>query len=116
MFALIPQDKANHQVYGARIATAVAIGVMVTCAAAFPSTVNGTRVAMLYAAMAGAGAAIGAGLVKEILDKRANEAAAEFDLPPTNSVDKADVVATLVGGVTTMLPLLIGWLLIAVTK
>ena len=112
MFALIAQDKANHQVYGARIATGVAIVTMVTCVALFPSTVQGPRVGMLYAALAGAAAAMCAGLVKEVLDKRANAAAEVFDLPQTHSVEKADVMATIVGGVTTMLPLL----LIAVTK
>lgn len=74
---MLPQDKANHVIYGAAIALAVGL-------------VFGPLVGLL---MAGA-----AGLAKELADRQANKrAAAKGELPP-HGVERADLVATACGG------------------
>ena len=105
MFDLIPQDKATHEVYGARIGAVAAAAAYV---AAF--AIGWPKYALPAAAAAAAVLALAAGLAKEQLDKRANARAHDEGLPPPHSVESADAVATLLGGVVVALPLVAAWL------
>lgn len=106
---LIPQDKANHQVYGARIA---AVAAAFTAAALTLQGGPGAG-ALLWAAVAGLSCALLAGRLKEWLDARANAAAEAAGLPPPHGVERADIVATVWGGVTVAVPLVVAGLLAA---
>jgi hypothetical protein len=82
---LIPQDKANHVIYGALIALCGAIAA----------------VQLGHPELAGwmaNGVALAAGAVKELTDWLANRAAAAAHLPPPHSVELLDLAATWCGG------------------
>ena len=81
---LVPQDKANHAIYGAVIALAV---YAVTLALLVP-----------YAALVGLCAAVGMGLAKEALDRWQNLQASRAGQPPPHGVEFWDFAATSLGG------------------
>lgn len=84
---IIPQDKANHAIYGAVVFCVVfALTHRVPVAAAVVVLV-----------------AIG----KEIADRLANRRAAKAGLPAPHGVEVMDAVATCAGGALAALPLLI---------
>jgi hypothetical protein len=105
VFRVIEQDKANHEVYGARIGTVAAV------IAIFATTQIGW---VQFAALAGAVAAVvtatGAGIIKERLDREANEDAIFAGEAPPHSVEGADIKATAIGGIVVALPLIVLWL------
>ena len=87
MLPLIPQDKANHAIYGAVVFCVVfALTRRVPVAAAVVVLV-----------------AVG----KEIADRLANRRAAKAGLPAPHGVEMMDAVATCAGGALAALPLLI---------
>lgn len=96
---LIPQDKANHAVYGAGLA---AVGASLAVIAGAPPWA---------AALLGAVAAATLGLVKERLDARANAKALAAGHSPPHSVERGDVVATAVGGLLVAVPLAVAGLI-----
>lgn len=80
----LPQDKANHVIYGAVIALAaywVGLLTMPEYAA---------RIALAAAVVAGAG--------KEVADRLANLKAQRAGLPPPHGVELWDALATWAGG------------------
>jgi hypothetical protein len=95
---LIPQDKANHVVYGAAIAL-VAYAVLLAI-----GTPHAAWFSMLVVALFAVG--------KEIHDRLKNRAAERAGLPPPHGVELMDTVATLAGGglvaATALLPTWIG--------
>lgn len=87
----LAQDKGQHFVGGAFIA-AIAAAIAVELA---PS----------YAWQVALVASLAAGIIKEGLDWRANRQADANDLPRMHTVDGADALATLCGGLPVALPL-----------
>jgi hypothetical protein len=105
MFSLIAQDKANHEVYGARIGTVAAvIAIFVT------TQIGGVQFAALAGAVAAVVTAAGAGVIKEHLDREANDDAIWAGEAPPHSVEGADIKATATGGIVVALPILVLWL------
>lgn len=94
----LPQDKANHVVYGAAIALA-AYAVLLAI-----GTPHAAWFSMLAVAIFGFG--------KEVIDRLKNRAAEREELKPPHGVELMDAVATLAGGavvaVTALLPAWIG--------
>jgi len=82
MIPLIPQDKANHFVYGAVIALLVGL------------IAQQLKLPVAY----GVVAAMLVGAVKESLDYYQNWRAKRAGLPPPHGVEFADFVATALGG------------------
>lgn len=112
MFSLIPYDKSLHEVYGARIAAVIACVALFVVFIVMPgSGLHLQRFGALIAAIAALVSAAGAGAIKERMDQEANDAAAAAGLPAPHSVEKADIVATTLGGVVVALPLAVLWLL-----
>ena len=113
MFKVIPQDKANHELYGARIAAVAAIAA---CLLAEPLMLlwagRVTALPPFLLLLSGASAiavTVAAAITKEWLDDRANEEAEKAGLPPPHSVEVGDLTATIKGGVWVGLPLLAAW-------
>lgn len=96
---LIPQDKANHAVYGAVL---TALGASLAIVAGAPPWA---------AALAGAVLAAAAGLLKEQLDARANAKALAAGQPPPHGVERADALATTAGGLLVAVPLAVAGLI-----
>lgn len=109
---LIPQDKANHEVYGARIGAAAAMVWLAV--GTFTGLLQRPNVgmALLLAALIAAAFALLAGVAKEMLDAQDNADAAHFGLPPPHSVERADMVATAYGGLVVAAPLALAGLLL----
>lgn len=107
IFKLLDQDKANHEVWGARIGAVACVGAMV--ASNWSGLPGSTMLAVGAAAAAGSAAA--AGFLKERLDAKANAKAEAAGLEPAHSVERADAIATVQGGVAVALPLLAAFLL-----
>lgn len=82
---LIPQDKANHAVYGALVFAAAFL--VLRHVHQVPSARNVAMAAVLLVALA-----------KELADWWANRVAAAAGLPLQHSVDPLDVLATCAGG------------------
>lgn len=95
---LLPQDKANHVVYGAGLCAVVASLAVVAGAAAWAAALIGATLALL------------AGLLKEQLDARANRQALAAGQPAPHGVESADVVATFTGGLLVAVPLAVAGL------
>lgn len=95
MLKVIPIDKANHAVYGAVAGALAAVAGV------------GLGAPLAAAALCAPAAAWLAGWGKEQLDRRANEEAAERGEPAPHSVEQADIMATVAGGVLPGLPLLV---------
>lgn len=108
MFKLIRIDLANHEVYGARIASPAA--AVVAAVATLVTALGVAQWALLLAAAAAVLSAAAAGKVKEMLDARANKKAAAAGLEPPHTVEGADIVATARGGVVVAIPLIVAWL------
>ena len=108
MFTLIAQDKANHELYGARIA-AVAAAIVAGAAALIPA-LGIAPLALLLSAGAAVASGIAAGMIKEMLDARANKKAAAAGEPLPHSVEGADIAATARGGIVVAIPLAVAWL------
>ena len=83
----LPQDKANHCIYGAVIALAVLL-----LATQFPALSLRPRDLALAAAVL-------AGLAKEALDQVMNMRAVAAGQAPAHGVEFLDIVATASGGV-----------------
>jgi hypothetical protein len=81
----LPQDKANHLIWGAILALGV---YCVALALNLP-----------FAAELSLGTAFLAGIAKEVADKVANIQAAKLGLPAPHSVELYDALATTAGGV-----------------
>jgi hypothetical protein len=89
---MLPQDKANHVLYGATLALFTQT-LLVTLHVQFGVDLHGARpkdMGYLAAAIAGA--------VKEGLDKLANRRAQAAGLPPPHGVEWGDFLATASGG------------------
>lgn len=105
---VLPQDKANHLSYGSLIASCAAVVAQFAMLGlvqqgALPVSVLQYR--NLVAAVAAQGSAALAGVVKERMDKRANDRAiANGELPP-HSVEGADIMYTALGGTFVAAPL-----------
>jgi hypothetical protein len=104
---LIPQDKANHEAYGARIAASMSALAVLGCLAFRPLR----PWALLAGAATALASAWAAGRIKEWMDARANAAAAAVGEPPPHSVERADIVATARGGLSVALPLVVAGLM-----
>lgn len=90
---IIPQDKANHAVYGAVIFCAV-FGLA-------------HQFVPIYQAHIAAAAVMLAAFGKEAADRLANWRAARAGLPMPHGVEMMDAVATCAGGVLAALPMII---------
>lgn len=108
MFSLIPQDKANHEVYGSRIAAvfAVLVGLLMHANEFMGGVLTQFQgIQGLVMAASAACSALGAGVVKEFLDRKENEKAKLDGLPLPHTAERADIVATLKGGLMVAIPL-----------
>lgn len=85
---VIPQDKANHAIYGALTSLVVQAGLLVTGA----HTLGFRHKDVAFAAV------IVVALGKEIYDKYMNRQAAKAGLPPPHNVEWWDFLATVLGG------------------
>lgn len=90
---IIPQDKANHAVYGAVIFCAV--------------FALAHQFVPIYQAHIAAAAVMLAAFGKEAVDRLANWRAARAGLPMPHGVEMMDAVATCAGGVLAALPMII---------
>jgi hypothetical protein len=90
---IIPQDKANHAVYGAVIFCAV--------------FALAHQFVPIYQAHIAAAAVMLAAFGKEAADRLANWRAARAGLPMPHGVEMMDAVATCAGGVLAALPMII---------
>jgi len=90
---VIPQDKANHAIYGA-----VIFCVVFALAHQFVP---------IYQAHIAAAAVMLAAFGKEAADRLANWRAARAGLPMPHGVEMMDAVATCAGGVLAALPMII---------
>jgi hypothetical protein len=90
----LPQDKANHAIWGAILA----FGVYVIASV----------LGIAFAAELGLLAAVGAAIAKEVTDKLANIKAAKLGLPAPHGVEVYDAVATIAGGLIIYLSSQIG--------
>lgn len=89
MIPLIPQDKANHAIYGAVIALA-----------AYAVALAGHNP---HAAVIGLAAAATIGALKELADWLLNRRAISAGLPPPHGVEFWDFGATTIGGAVVCL-------------
>lgn len=107
----LPQDKANHLAYGALIASCAAVVahfaiIGMVGAGALPGWIlQHQAVVKLTAAQ---GASVLAGVLKELLDRRANAKAVARGEPPPHSVERADIAYTAIGGAFVAAPLAVG--------
>jgi len=90
----LPQDKANHAIWGAILA----FGVYVIA-----SVLN-----IAFAAELGLFTAVGAAIAKEVTDKLTNINAIKLGLPAPHGVEVYDAVATIAGGLIIYLSSQIG--------
>jgi hypothetical protein len=111
MFTLLPQDKANHEVYGARIAGITAVLVVFAASVAASAYPVVPPFASLAAAVAALLAATAAGVYKEYMDKRANDTAEEQGLAMPHDVSTGDIRATVIGGLSVSVPMFALWVL-----
>lgn len=86
MLPVIPEDKANHIIYGACVA-----GVTLAICAGVKRPDLGP--------LSGLSAAFIAGCLGELSDWWNNRKATKAGLPAAHSVDPEDIVATVIGGV-----------------
>lgn len=101
LFKLLSQDKANHEVYGARVGSIAAFIAIIVC-----RSVGAARLSAPTGAVASIVASAAVGWAKEKLDERANKAAiAAGELPP-HEVSRADIIATAKGGLFVAAPLI----------
>jgi hypothetical protein len=103
---LIPQDKANHTVYGSIIASIICSATTIFMLL-FDIYTDKLYEQHLIAAVIGLSAATAAGVIKELIDKRANNIAIKLGLVPPHSVEIADALYTTQGGIIAALPLII---------
>ena len=104
MFSLIPQDKANHEVYGGRIAASVAVVTIVVLAVV--KIVPPMFVALIAGVLAAVSGYV-AGKIKEKLDAINNAKASAAGLVQPNTVEVADVQATTRGSIMVAIPLVV---------
>jgi hypothetical protein len=90
---IIPQDKANHAIYGAAIFSAALLVAH--------------HFVPLFEIYAAAAAVVLAAFGKEAADRLANWRAARAGLPAPHGVEMMDAVATCAGGALAALPLII---------
>jgi hypothetical protein len=90
----LPQDKANHAIWGAILAFSVYVIASVLDIA--------------FAAELGLFTAVGAAIAKEVTDKLANITATKLGLPAPHGVEVYDAVATIAGGLIIYLSSQIG--------
>jgi hypothetical protein len=109
MFELIPRDKANHELYGARIAAVIAIAA--AGAQRIPQVVQFMPAGydLLVCSAAALASSIVAGALKEYADKRSNVKALALGMETQHSVEPADIIATAQGGLVVGAPLLAAW-------
>lgn len=86
-FLLLPQDKANHVIYGAVVSSLSAAAVL----AAGVTPVSWTPLIAMASATA-------TGVIKEVMDHRANKLADKQLLVRPHSVEPLDVAWTAAGG------------------
>ena len=91
MLPLIPQDKANHFVYGALIGLLTLAVVSLFDAAQLVQIATPTVMSLV------------AGVAKEYRDKRANQKAVAAGLIPVHGVELADAIWTTSGGLLVTL-------------
>jgi len=90
---IIPQDKANHAIYGAAIFSAALLVAH-----------HFVPIFQIYIAAA---AVVLAAFGKEAADRLANLHAQQAGLPAPHGVEMMDAVATCAGGVLAALPMII---------
>ena len=93
MNIVIPQDKANHFVYGLVV---YFVAALVSVGAGF---LLGKPVLTTYSWAVGVAASIFVGAAKEVADKLSNLRAAKAGLPPPHGVEFNDFLATALGGI-----------------
>lgn len=88
---IIPQDKANHALYGALV---------------FVATFFVAHLLLpVYAIALALGATVVVGIAKELLDMWSNYKAKQNNILPKHGVELWDAIATIAGGVVVALPL-----------
>jgi hypothetical protein len=102
MLPSVPQDKANHIMYG------LVISIIATTVFALILDNNMEHVyAMIAASVIGASFAIVVGILKEVLDKLSNVRNQKAGLPPIHTVEVADAAYTALGGILPVLPIIL---------
>jgi hypothetical protein len=104
---LMPQDKANHEAYGARIAAICSAATVLVCTLSRHTRPWALPVGGMVALLS----VLAAGILKERLDAAANALAEAAGEPLPHSVERADIVATARGGVAVALPLVMAALM-----
>lgn len=99
----IPYDKSLHMNYGAIIAAVVSIAAFLLLIV-FAAHKGGRLSALLFAPLCGLVASLIGARVKEILDNRANRAAAAAGEAPPHSYEIADQKWTVMGGLVVAVP------------
>lgn len=92
MLPIIPQDKANHAIYGA----------LIFCVIFILSHLSIPHYEMCVASAA----VVVAAIAKELRDLWSNIQSKRLNLTPTHGVEVMDAVATIAGGVVVLVPLL----------
>lgn len=91
MNPVIPQDKANHALYGALVFT-----VVFTVATFFMLTFTALIAALAVTAVVAVG--------KELYDCHVNAKLKKQGLPPAHTVDSMDALATIAGSLIPAVP------------
>lgn len=106
---LITQDKANHFIYGAGFGVAA---LLVLCAWRSFLAQPLVEAWALVAVLLPTAAATVVGIGKEMLDAYNNRRAISQGLPPPDTVETMDAIATALGGVAVSLCMVLGsWVL-----
>jgi hypothetical protein len=92
MLPIIPQDKANHAIYGAIIFCVI----FVLSHLSIPH----------YEIYVASAVVVVAAIAKELRDLWSNTQAKKKNLIPTHGVEAWDAIATIAGGVVVLVPLL----------
>jgi len=112
LFPPIPLDKANHEVYGARIGCIGAVIAALVVYMVLPYVgLHIERHVCIVAGLTSVALALLAGVIKERFDRISNEQAESAGEPATHSVEGDDVFATIRGGASVAAPLLLSWIL-----
>lgn len=98
---VIIQDKANHFIYGAIIS---AVSIIISYL--FLDDRLPAGLVLLLVAVIGILSSVIMGLVKELMDLKANLAAKKIGQPPPHGVEIADAVYTAIGGILPAVPFL----------
>ena len=104
---IFSQDKANHVIYGAIIAAIMSSLVSLVIPIIPIFNLISYSQQHIVSAIVGLLSAAAGGLIKEMMDKKANDIAIKLEQPVLHSVEKADFLYTVQGGMIISIPIIL---------